>query len=328
MPDQVLEWLLEENNPSVRYFALTTLLDKKPKSADIRSARKAIMDTGAVPAILSHQNEDGSWGLPERFYRDKYRGAVWNLIILAEMGADPVDSRVKNACEFILQHSQNPETAGFAYNQSVKTGTGLFSGVVPCLTGNMVYSLIKLGYLDDERVRQAIDWINTYQRADDAAELPPTGKVYERYAMCWGRHSCHMGVAKTLKALAAIPVEKRNSGTQQKLQELSEYFLKHHLYKKSHSLNEISRPGWLKLGFPLMYQTDILEMLGIFAQLKVKDPRLTDALEILRSKQMQNGTWKMENTFNGKMLVDVEKKGQPSKWITLKALQVLKEYGS
>ena len=328
MSDQVLEWLLEENNPSVRYFTLTTLLVKKPKSAEIRSARKAIMDTGAVPDILSQQNKDGSWGLPERFYRDKYRGAVWNLMILAEMGADPVDSRVKNACEFIMQHSQNPEMAGFSYDQSAKSGTGLFSGVVPCLTGNMVYSLIKLGYLDDERLQRAIDWINTYQRADDAAEFPPTGKVYERYGMCWGRHSCHMGVAKTLKALAAIPVEKRSSGTQQKLQELSEYFLKHHLYKKSHNLNEVSRPGWLKIGFPLMYQTDILELLGIFSQLKVKDPRLTDALEILRGKQMQNGTWKMENSFNGKMLVDVEKKGQPSKWITLKALQVLKEYGS
>jgi len=328
MPDQVLEWLLEEDNPSVRYFALTTLLDKKPKSDEIRSARKAIMDTGAVPAILSQQNDDGSWGLPERFYRDKYRGAVWNLIILAEMGADPVDSRIKHACEFILHHSQNTDTAGFAYDQSAKTGTGLFSGVVPCLTGNMVYSLIKLGYLDDERVKQAIDWINTYQRTDDAAESPPTGKAYERYAMCWGRHSCHMGVAKTLKALAAIPVEKRSSATQHKLQELSEYFLKHHLYKKSHNLKEVSRPGWLKIGFPLMYQTDILELLGIFSQLKVRDPRLNDALEILRGKQMRDGTWKMENSFNGKTLVDVEKKGQPSKWITLKALQVLKEYGS
>ncbi|NMC27105.1 MAG: nitrogen fixation protein NifH, partial [Syntrophomonadaceae bacterium] len=90
MPDQGLAWLLEENNPSVRYFALTTLLDQKPKSAEIRKARLAIMDTGAVPAILGQQNEDGSWGLPERFYRDKYRGAVWNLILLAEMGADPV----------------------------------------------------------------------------------------------------------------------------------------------------------------------------------------------------------------------------------------------
>lgn len=187
----------------------------------------------------------------------------------------------------------------------------------------MVYSLIKLGYLEDPRVQRAVEWITTYQRADDADGGSPAGKVYERYKMCWGSHSCHMGVAKAFKALAAIPGEKRNKEVNCKIDEIAEYFLKHHIYKKSHNLEEVSRPGWLKLGFPLMYQTDILELLNIFTDLGIRDDRLRDAVDIVKAKEMKDGKWKLESSFNGKMLLDIEKKGEPSKWITLKALNVL-----
>ncbi len=281
------------------------------------------MEAGIVPEILAKQNDDGSWGTPARFYTDKYAGTVWTLLILAEMAADPDDQRVKNACEFILKHSQDPESGGFSYAESAKTRIGLPSSVIPCLTGNMVYALTKLGYTNDSRVQTALEWIITYQRADDGIEEAPAGGRYDRWVMCWGRHTCHMGAAKALKALAAIPPEKRSSGNIKKTNEIVDYFLKHHIYKKSHSLDEISRPGWLKLGFPLMYQTDILELLGIFAELRITDPRLTDAIEIIKRKQMADGKWRLENSNNGKMLVNIEKKGQPSKWITLKALRVL-----
>jgi hypothetical protein len=326
LQDSVVEWLLEEDNPTVRYLTLTSLLGKTLKNKDVREAKKAIMDKGIVPKILSKQNEDGSFGIPEKFYRDKYKGTVWNLIILAEASADPADKRIRSACEFILKHSQDPASAGFSYEVSAKTGTGLPSGIVPCLTGNMVYSLIKLGYLDDERVQRAIGWISAWQRADDAEGDGPTGGMYDRYKNCFGSHTCHMGAAKALKALAAIPPEKRSGKTEEKINQLAEYFLKHHLYKKSHNLDEISRPGWLKLGFPLMYQTDILELLGIFAELGIKDKRLCSAVDILKSKQGEDRRWKLESTSNGKMLVTIEKKGEPSKWITLRALKVLKEW--
>lgn len=121
----------------------------------------------------------------------------------------------------------------------------------------MIYSLIRLGYLEDSRVQNAINWITKYQRADDAIDYTPEGEMYRKFYTCWGRHSCHMGVAKSLKALAAVPPEKRSPEINAKIDELTEYFFKHHLYKKSHNLSEISRPGWLRLGFPLMYQTDI-----------------------------------------------------------------------
>jgi hypothetical protein len=73
-----------------------------------------------------------------------------------------------------------------------------------------------------------------------------------------------------------------------------------------------------------MYQTDILELLLIFKRLNLQDPRLQEALDILKSKRLEEGGLKLENSFNGRMLVTVEQKGRPSKWITLRALEVLK----
>ncbi len=137
-----------------------------------------------------------------------------------------------------------------------------------------------------------------------------------------------MGVAKALKALAAIPMDKRSKEVNVKIDELTEYFLKHHLFKKSHDPQTISRPGWLKLTFPLMYQTDVLELLSIFADLKIKDSRLDEAIEVIKNKQSADGTWKLENSFNGRMQVAIENKGSSSKWITLYALKTLKEFGS
>ena len=327
MSDTIIEWLLKKDNPSVRYSTLTTLSGKAQNDPAVLEARKSIMQQGVVPEILAMQNDDGSWGTPDRFYLDKYTGASWTLLVLAELAADPADDRIKKACEFILTHSWNPDYGAFSHKESAQSHTGLKGAVIPCLTGNMVYALIKLGYLDDERVRKAIEWICTYQRADDGIEKLPTGEIYKRYSTaCWGHHSCHMGVAKAFKALTAIPADKRDDAVAGKLLEFSEYFLKHHIYKSSHNLVNIPKPGWLKFGFPLMYQTDALELLTIFAELRIHDDRLEDAIEQVVAKRSEEGNWKMENSYNGKMLVDIEKKGAPSKWITLHARRVLKEY--
>ena len=161
------------------------------------------------------------------------------------------DPRVRKACEFVLTNSQNPESGGFSHQHSSRTGTGLASGIIPCLTGNMVYSLIHLGYLGDSRLQKAIEWIAAWQRTDDGIAAAPTNnELYKRFEPCWGKHTCHMGAAKGFKALAAIPPEQRSPAVNAKLAELGEYFLKHHLYKKSHSLDQISRPGWLETGIP------------------------------------------------------------------------------
>lgn len=321
--EQTLQWLLEKDNPSVRYFTMKQLLGKQEH--EVTEARMEIMKSGVVPAILEKQSEEGFWGNRERFYSNKYAGTVWQLIILAGLGADPANEGIKKACEFILQYSQDTESHGFAVNGNPKNG-GRHNEVIPCLTGNMLYSLQKLGYANDERVLKGIDWIVKYQRADDGIPNPPQGWPYDRFDICFGSHTCHMGVVKSLKALSAVPVEKRTTEIENKIKELCEYLLLHHIYKKSHDTAKVSKPGWLKLGFPLMYQTDMLEILEILTGLNCRDNRMDDAINLLKAKQNNDKRWILENTFNGKMIEDIEQIGESSKWITLKAATVLMKY--
>jgi hypothetical protein len=321
------EWLLETDNPSARYFTLRDLLEKPDTNQDVKEAQQDIMRTGVVPAILEKQKNEGYWEEPERFYSAKYKGTVWQLMILAELGADGNDIRVRRACEFILSRSQDLESGGFAYSSSVKKGGGRHSEVIPCLTGNLVWSLIRLGYLKDARLQRGIDWITTYQRFDDRIAETPKGWPYDRLKTgCFSTHSCHMGAVKTLKALAELPENKQTTAVKKTIEKGAEYFLLHHVFKSSHNLDRVTKPGWLGFGFPLMYQTDALEILGILTKLGYKEKRMQEAIDIVVSKQDTHGRWKLENTFNGRYQVNIEKKEEPSKWITLHALRVLKRY--
>jgi hypothetical protein len=321
------EWLLETNNPSVRFVTLRDLLDKPETNSEVKKAKQEIMNTGVVPAILEKQKDKEYWEDPDRFYTAKYKGTVWQLMILAELWADGVDDRIRNACEFILSHSQDRESGGFAYSTSSKKGGGRHNEVIPCLTGNIVFSLIRLGYLNDLRLQRGIEWITTYQRFDDRIAEAPQGWPYDRLKTgCFSTHSCHMGAAKTLKALSEIPEDTRSAAVKKTIEKGAEYFLIHHVFKSSHHLDRIPKPGWLKFGFPLMYQTDALELLGILTKLGYRDQRMQEAIDILVSKQNKDGTWNLENSFNGRYQVNIEKKEEPSKWITVRSLQVLKRY--
>ena len=324
-----IDWLLQEDNPSIKYFTLIDILDKSKDDSEVIQTKKQIMKIGVVPKILEKQNPDGYWGKPEDFYaRSKYKGTVWNLIILASLGADKNDNRIKKTCEFILNNSQEPNLGGFAHCRT-KKGKGTPSKVIPCLTGNMVWSLIRFGYLNDPRVQKGIEWITNYQRFDDGKYVDlPYDWLYKSHKACFNKHSCHMGVVKSTKALAEIPENKRNKDVKKTIQNAVNYLLIHHIFKRSHDLTKVSKPSWLRLGFPHMYQDDILEILNILLKLKVKDKRIQEAVNIVISKQDSQGRWILEETFNGRFITNIESKGKPSKWITLNAIKMLKKYYS
>ncbi len=250
---------------------------------------------------------------------------MWQLVVLAGLGADGSDERVRRGCEAILRDAQDRLSGGFATNRAAKSGGGLASRVVPCLTGNLVWSLIRLGLLDDPRMQAGIDWLTTWQRFDDGDGSPPAGRPYDGWEMCWGRHTCHMGVVKALKALSAIPEPRRSPAVRGTLEQGSEFVLAHHVHKRSHDLTRVSKPGWKRLGFPLMYQTDVLEILGILTTLgRAGDERAREARDLVAAKRDAQGRWRLESTFNGRFVVDIESQGQPSRWITLRALRVLR----
>ena len=323
-----IDWLLEPENPAVRYLTLTELLGRFDRHAEVRKARAAIMRVGVVPAILDLQGPEGCWGKTESFYAGKYRSTVWQLIILAEHCADGRDERVRRACEFMLAHSQDSTSGGFSMRRAKRASGGLPSEVIPCLTGNMVYSLLRLGYLGDERVERGIHWLTRFLRFDDSDSAPPRNWPYAPWEMCYGRHSCFMGVVKGLKALAAIPASRRSAAVRRTIDAGVEFLLRHHVYKQSHNLAKVAKPGWTRFGFPRMYQTDALEIALLLLGLGSHDARLQEALALIRSRREPDGRFVLHDTFNGKFQVDIEQKGKPSKWITLNALRALVAAGA
>lgn len=83
--------------------------------------------------------------------------------------------------------------------------------------------------------------------------------------------------------------------------------------------------NWWKFGFPIFYVTDLLQVVEALAALgHGYAPRLSRALALIREKQDANGRWALEYDYSGKGWVDFGAKKQPNKWVTLRALRVLK----
>jgi hypothetical protein len=83
--------------------------------------------------------------------------------------------------------------------------------------------------------------------------------------------------------------------------------------------------NWWKFGFPVFYVTDVLQNAEALVRLGFgKDPRLARVLEVIREKQDAQGRWPLEYDYTGKTWWDFGPKKRPNKWVTLRALRVLK----
>jgi hypothetical protein len=87
--------------------------------------------------------------------------------------------------------------------------------------------------------------------------------------------------------------------------------------------------NWWKFGFPIFYVTDLLQIVEALVSLGYgDDPRLSNALSLIREKQDTAGRWPLEYDYSGKTWVNFGTKEQPNKWVTLRALRVLKAVGT
>jgi hypothetical protein len=137
-----------------------------------------------------------------------------------------------------------------------------------------------------------------------------------------------MGAVKVLKALAAVPEERRSSSIKVIIDREVENVLENKVYKyrKSADGSHSEKPGWKRFTFPLFYQSDALEVLDVLTRLGVRDDQMRDAIGLVLSSQGPDGKWLLKESFNGKMWSDIEAKGKPSKWITLRALRTLRRF--
>ncbi len=326
-----IHWLLGEDIPSVRAYALTELLERPADDPDVVAARQAIMDHGAVPAILGAQHADGYWVNPGHGYAPKYRGTVWSVLFLAQLGADGRDARVRSGCEYLLQHATAPN-GGFSAlaNRSP-------AGVIHCLNGNLCAALIDLGWWGDERLSRALEWQacaivgEGFARADERAahyRYFKSGTSGPGFA-CAANNGlpCAWGAVKAMLAFSKVPSTARTPLLQRAVSAGLDFLLSRDPAKADYPMGYADKPSrsWFQFGFPVFYVTDWLQNLEVLTAFALgADPRLEGAIELLLSRQDACGRWALQYHYAGKTWVDLEEKGQPSKWVTLRALRVLK----
>ncbi|MFC1899917.1 nitrogen fixation protein NifH [Chloroflexota bacterium] len=319
---------LDREQPAIRYFTLRDILSRSENDSEVRKALAANMLSGPIPAILAAQETGGYWDKPGAGYGPKYRGTQWAVVFMAQLGADGTDSRIRVGCEYILSHA-------IAGNGSLSMN-GTPSGFIHCMAGNLGAALIELGWLGDQRLQTALEWQAQAITGEGVAvtRSRDTKKRYYKSGTSGPLFACSVnvglpcawGAIKAMLALSRVPSLLHTQRVQAAIQQGIAFLLSHDPAVADYPFGMGNKPSssWFKFGYPIGYITDVLQNLEVLVALgQAQDPRLVNALELVINKQDNQGRWLLEYSYNGKTWADIEKKGQPSKWITLRALKVL-----
>ena len=339
VPQSVLVWLLEENEPSARHEAMTSLLGRDENEIQVIQAKKLIGTQGWASRIFERQKDETYWDNPKSCYVPKFSACSWQLLVLADLGVSSKDPRVAKAVEHFLE-LHNVESGGISLRPK---GNPKFEPHI-CATGNMIRALAKMGYADDDRILKALDWLLGKQLQDGGWNCAPPGK-----------HGSFMATIEPLWALSEMMSHDAREGWEASAKRGCEFLLKHHLYKSDKD-DSVILLDFLRTHYPLHYSYDFLHGLRVLTELGVKnDPRLNDAVSLLLEKRLPDGRWLLEGVYRGwrhthamhgeetvsrpeerelitegwgsERTIQIEEAGKPSKWITLQALIVLKRLG-
>jgi hypothetical protein len=315
------DWLLEPSNPSVRYWTLLGILDRKPDDPDVVKARESIMASEPVKAILAAQEPGGHWCESGDMYLPKYRATTHQLLILAELGASRTPA-IERAVEHVYRFQR---LSGHFLTELPKTEQGRASVVKDgcCFDGNVLYYLTHFGYLDDPRTVKLLEFTLGYHDPENAGWKC---RAYPINRDAVFPTNCYMGATKVLKALSITPESSRTPEIKALIEREVENILENGVYRylRNPDGSRKDKAGWKRFGFPLFYQSDALEVLDTLTRLGVRDERMAEAVELVKAAQQGDGSWLLKDTFNGKMWVDIEEKNRPSKWVTLRALRTLR----
>jgi hypothetical protein len=290
-----LPWLLEEENPSARYLALGYLRDCDDCDSQATDAREAISDWPPVREILALMDRVNFWGRADKPFYGGAVGTAATLNLLAELGL-PSSAQTEAACENLFEHGQHA-SGGFSYDDTKER-------IMLCHTGNAIRTLLHFGYQGDPRLARAHDYLGSRAAAP--------GGLTCLYA---DGEACQWGIVKALGAFAALPANDRNDHGLT-VETLADAVLDHPFdFEGRHAC-------WLDFGFPLDYQSDLTELCDVLARLDYgADLRFQGFLDIVKGEQTAEGRWIKRY---GTRALQVEQKGKPSKWITIRALRAIK----
>ena len=313
---KVLEWLQGGDQPAVRYLTLVDLLGRSESDPEVRLARSRISKAGWAYDQLREQGPKGFWEPHEPrnlkewidfLYYPKYRSTNWRALALSDFGLDSSIPGIRKLAEVLFDYKLRLGSPFNFYHEEA------------CVVGNTARMLTRFGYADDFRVRKLYDWLIEDQRKD-------------------GGWDCSQGTPGTLDvweplaAFASLPKSKRSSKVDEAISKGAEFYLRRKL------INEGPRyDPWFRLHYPNHYYYDILVGLDVLTQLGFAgDRRLRPALKILTDKRKRDGTWWIDRAHpdvsgpkaaqyrTGVKPLVIEPPGKPSKWLTLKAMRVLK----
>jgi hypothetical protein len=318
-PVQVIDWLLEEDQPSVRYHTLVDLLGRKEDDPEVKRAHSRIPRAGWARDTLRLQRPKGFWESREPtnvrewlsfLWFPEYLSTIWRAIVLSDLGLTATDPRIRRIADRIFEYKLRPGTMVNIFNEEV------------CAVGNTARMMTRFGYGDDYRVRKLYDRLLEDQRDDGgwncSQDTPGTLDAWE-----------------ALGAYAVLPKSKRSGKIEQSISRGAEFYLERRLFREGRKY-----VPWFRFHYPNHYFYDILVGLDLITKLGFADDRrLEPALQVLKDKRQADGTWLLDKVhpdvgpgaglhLHGKVKpLALEEPGTPSKWITLTALRVLKRVG-
>ena len=310
----VLEWLLEEENPSIRYLTLTRLLGRLGNERGVVTSRRAIPEWKPIRKILAHQRRNGSWDVGKTWYLPKYKSTLWQLILLSQTGIDSRLPAVRKMCEYSFRFQD--EDGAFISGTDVETEVD-WGRLAGCLNGNVVASLCRLGWGRDRRVSRAARHLASFQEADGGWGCRTFG--YHRK----DKHSCFMGSICALEGLVEYSRNDNVNGLEEAVSRGCEFLLMHRLYKADHHGWKVIRSDYPKLRAPWLVGYNILRGLYVLTSAGItRDERMADALDLLDTKRGKDGRWPREAPFPSASYASFGSCGRPDKWSTLYALQI------
>lgn len=311
--DSALNWLLEEEEPSIRCLTLTTLLDQREDDPEVQSAKEMIGKRGWAANILGRQQPEGWWVGEGSLYRPKYRSTNWMLLILADLGLTRENPGVERACRLWMDRFAKGD-GGFGADNMKKSHL--------CIVGNTARALVQFGYADDSRVRTAFEWLVDHRDKNGGWSCFGSGRNLDSW--------------EGLSAFAVYPRQKWTQGMKRAVEEGAEFYLQRELHRQGARYTP-----WYRFHYPVHYYYDLLVGLDFMTALGYgEDPRMRYALDLLGEKRRADGRWDLEavhpdvegstaewykkNASGAPTPFALEKPGEPSKMITMKALNVLK----
>jgi hypothetical protein len=300
----IMEWLFD-SDPAIRWQVLRDLTDASSEEGASERARVAHEGWGAQ--LLAAQGADGQWS--GGAYFPEWTSTTPTLQLLRQFGVDPAADEVRRAIARVRanshwEHENEPYFEG---------------EVEPCINGQA----IAIGAYFGEDVRGIVNRLLTEQMEDDGWNCEQE------------RGSTRGSFDTTINVLEGLLEFERSTGGAAEVSAArrrgEEYLLRRKLFRRL-STGEAIAPNtsdWLQFSFPNGWHYDILRGLDYLRDAGVApDERVAEAIGVVESKRGADGRWLLERAHHDELLVDLgEREGEPSRWITLRALRVLRWAG-